>query len=61
LKYRILIEKRVEKDASKIPAKFRATIDKAILALASDPRPKGCKKLTDKEGYRIRVGNYRVL
>ena len=61
MKYKVFIEKRVEKDTSKIPAKFRENIDKTILALASDPRPKGCKKLTDREGYRIRVGNYRIL
>ena len=61
LKYKILIEKRVEKDSSKIPTKDRSNIDKTIIALASNPRPKGCKKLTDRDGYRIRVGNYRVL
>ena len=34
----------------------------AINALASEPRPDGVKKLsTSKNGYRIRVGDYRVL
>ena len=35
--------------------------NEAILALSQNPRPHGCKKLTDKGGYRIRVGNYRIL
>ena len=29
--------------------------------LKDNPRPVGCKKLTNEEGYRIRVGNYRIL
>ncbi len=61
MRYRLFIAKRVEKDTAKIPAHYRASIDKTILSLASNPRPPGCKKLTDREGYRIRVGNYRIL
>jgi mRNA interferase RelE/StbE len=35
----------------------------AISALATDPRPKGCKKLkgSEDELWRIRVGDYRVV
>ncbi|HEY0320830.1 MAG TPA: type II toxin-antitoxin system RelE/ParE family toxin [Pyrinomonadaceae bacterium] len=33
-----------------------------IRALASAPRPTGCRKLTGEENlWRIRVGDYRVL
>lgn len=31
------------------------------MMLKVNPRPVGCKKLTNEEGYRIRVGNYRIL
>lgn len=24
-------------------------------------RPSGCKKLKGRDGYRIRIGNYRIL
>lgn len=61
LTYKIVIERKAEKEAEKIPQKLRNPIDKAILSLAEDPRPHGCKKLTEKEGYRIRVGVYRIL
>jgi mRNA interferase RelE/StbE len=61
LTYRIVVEKRLDKDTRRIPHADRKKIDRAILDLASDPRPHGCKKLTDADGYRIRVGNYRVL
>lgn len=61
MKYKIFIEKSVEKDTAKVPVHYRTNIDKVILSLSSNPRPHGCKKLTDREGYRIRVGNYRIL
>jgi mRNA interferase RelE/StbE len=33
----------------------------AILDLATEPRPFGYLKLHGREGYRIRVGDYRIL
>lgn len=59
--YRIIIEKRAAKEADNIPAKQRGAIDKAVLDLADNPRPHGSKKLTEKEGYRIKTGHYRIL
>jgi mRNA interferase RelE/StbE len=31
------------------------------MLLSDNPRHSGSKKLTAREGYRIRVGDYRVL
>lgn len=36
-------------------------ITKRTDALAVDPRPAGAVKLTGHEGWRIRVGDYRVV
>lgn len=36
-------------------------MDPAIDALAEDPKPPGAIKLQGREGYRLRVGDYRVL
>jgi mRNA interferase RelE/StbE len=33
----------------------------AIGSLSDNPRPQGYKKLKGRKGYRIRVGNYRVI
>lgn len=33
----------------------------AIEGLADNPRPDGCKSLTARGGYRIRVREYRVI
>jgi mRNA interferase RelE/StbE len=32
-----------------------------IKALAEDPRPAGCEKLTGQERYRLRQGRYRIV
>lgn len=61
MSYKLIIERKAEKEAYKIPHHYKINIDKAILSLAQNPRPHGCKKLTDREGYRIRVGDYRIL
>jgi mRNA interferase RelE/StbE len=34
---------------------------KRIVALAGDPPPPGCEKLSAQERYRIRQGNYRII
>ncbi len=39
----------------------REKIKKAILALRDNPRPPNCRKLTGREGWRIRIGDYRVI
>jgi len=33
----------------------------AINSLADNPRPFGSGKLTDRKGYRLRVGNFRIV
>jgi len=32
-----------------------------MLSLADNPRPQGVVKLSGREGWRIRVGDYRVI
>ena len=45
----------------KLPARVYDRVDGAILALADDPRPPGCTKLGDRDDWRIRVGDYRIV
>ena len=59
--YKILFRASVEKDFQGIPRKEVEKILHRIEALAENPRPPGCEKLTGQERYRIRQGNYRVL
>ena len=41
--------------------KLRRDLAEHIQALADNPRPPGCKKLTGADQYRIRRGAYRVV
>jgi mRNA interferase RelE/StbE len=60
--YKIRIESSVEKDLKRLPVKDFHHIISHIKALAENPRPPGCRKLTGfKNDWRIRIGNYRVI
>lgn len=61
-RYEINIKPSAAKELERIGTKKdRARIIAAIHALAKDPRPSGCTKLSGADGYRIRVGAYRVI
>jgi len=60
--YRILIERRAEKDLESLPTKTFQKITISIQKLAGNPRPTGSQKLRSSDSdYRIRIGDYRVL
>lgn len=59
--YELLLLPPAQKDLDKLEAPVLARILKKIRALSEDARPPGCLKLTDEEGYRIRIGDYRIL
>ena len=62
MSYRIEIKPRAKKALARIPNPYRKRIAIAIDGLAQTPRPAGCAKLTGSEdGWRIRVGDYRVV
>lgn len=60
-KYRVELKKSVQKDFDSIPKKDLQRIISAIVALADDPHPPQSKKLSGREQYRLRQGNYRIL
>jgi len=59
--YKIFFKKSVERDFKLIPKKYLKKILDRIEALAEDPRPSGCEKLTGQQRYRLRQGRYRIL
>ena len=60
-KYRITIKKSAAKELESLPKKDLRRIIKHIRALADNPRPHGSKKLSRKEQYRFRQGDYRIV
>ncbi|MFI5380419.1 MAG: type II toxin-antitoxin system RelE/ParE family toxin [Tepidisphaerales bacterium] len=62
MSYAVLISAVARRAIGDLPANVRARVDRAILALADEPRPHGCVKLAGtSNGWRIRVGDWRVL
>jgi mRNA interferase RelE/StbE len=59
--YETYILRRAQKALSKIQQQDQERIVEAIWDLENDPRPHGCKKLSGREGWRVRVGQYRVI
>jgi mRNA interferase RelE/StbE len=61
MRYQIEIKRSALKQLNNLPAQIRRELTEAIDALAVEPRPVNCKKLSGVELYSMRVGNYRVL
>ena len=57
----VSILRRAQKELSNLPAGAFERVRDALRSLANEPRPTGCKKLKGREGWRIRVGDYRVI
>lgn len=59
--YQIRISNSVQKKLDKLSDSMAFKLIEAIMHLAINPLPVGCKKLKGQGGYRIRVGDYRVI
>jgi mRNA interferase RelE/StbE len=60
-KYKITIKKSAAKELEDIPKKDLRKIVRRIQRLDQNPRPHGSQKLSAKEQYRIRQGDYRIV
>lgn len=61
MSYAVFILRRAQKEMVQLSIEPYERVLEAIRGLAEDPRPSGCLKLTGREGWRIRVGRYRVI
>lgn len=60
-KYSITISNQARKQLRDIPRKDQLRISGAIELLGDNPIPPKAKKLINRDGYRLRVGNYRII
>lgn len=61
-RYELLIKPSAAREIERISTKGeRRRIVRRISALAEDPRPPGCEKLTGRKAYRVRQGPYRIV
>jgi mRNA interferase RelE/StbE len=61
MNYQVLVFPRAQKSLARLEKPIFERVRDALAGLAQDPRPPGCKKLIDRNGWRIRVGDYRVI
>lgn len=61
-KYRVEISATAERHLRRLPREDQVRVVRAVAALATEPRPPGCRKLQGYDDvFRIRVGTYRVI
>lgn len=60
-KFDLVFKESVSKDLKEIPKQDVQRILERIEALRDEPRPTGSVKLSGKEYYRVRQGNYRII
>jgi len=59
--YSVEITRTVQRQLRKLPNSIVEWIESKLIELENEPRPIGSIKLTDRNAYRIRVGNYRII
>jgi mRNA interferase RelE/StbE len=61
MSYSVNLKRSAEKELRDLTKPDRERVVAAILNLREDPLPPGIKKLKNMDGYRLRVGDYRIL
>lgn len=60
--YRVVFRRSAKKSLDLLPKGVGDRITVAIASLRQEARPAGCRKVVGSDnGYRIRVGRYRVI
>jgi len=60
-KYTIVLSTKAQKMLNTLSDHLAEPIHNAIAALEENPRPIGYIKLKDRNAYRIRIGDYRII
>lgn len=58
---KIYLSSKANKQLRKIPSSMYNLIFEEIKDLEENPFPGGAKKLSGRDGWRIRIGDYRIL
>jgi mRNA interferase RelE/StbE len=61
MKYTILILPRAKRELAQLPQRAYEQIRDAVRALSLDPRPQGSTKMSGRDAWRLRLGDYRVI
>lgn len=61
MKYAVEVQRSARKQLQRLPAVAQEQVLDALAALGDMPRPPGCSKLTGRDAWRVRVGDYRII
>ena len=61
MSYQVLVRQRPESQLNDLHPETYRRVKQALAKLADEPRPRDSKKLSERKGWRIRVGDYRVI
>lgn len=59
--YRVELRPAAVRALRKLDRQVARRVHGAIALLAEDPRPPGARRLKAREGWRVRVGAYRII
>ena len=59
--HQVRLKASAEKELVRLPEVIHDAVIEKLLALAENPRPSWVKKLRGRAGYRVRVGDYRIV
>lgn len=61
-RYEVVFDSRAGKEIGKLDKPVARRVYSAVMTLAEEPRPDGCRRLSGYPGlWRIRVGDHRVV
>ena len=61
MNWRVELGRDAKKELARLPATVQRRVARVLLSLEDEPFPAGCKKLKNRDGWRVRVGDYRIL
>jgi mRNA interferase RelE/StbE len=61
MNFAVSILRRAQKELGQLSSPSFERVCDAIRSLAVNPQPPGCRKLVGRDGWWIRVGDYRVI
>ncbi len=59
--YKVTLKKQAIKALEKINEPYYSNVKPTIYSLADNPGPAGHKKLKGRDGFRIRVADFRII
>ena len=61
MSYQVILPKAVQKQLNLLPQELKQRIVATLTRLQEEPRPVNSLQMKGSQGYRVRVGDYRVL